>query len=131
MSKAETVVRNFYDALAQGQAAEALALLDVDVEWTEAKRSPYYAGKVVGPDAIRKTVLEPIGADFTQFAITTEDFVASPRKVAVFGTYTGTFRDGRGELRAPFVHRWTVANDQITQFSQFIDSGDWPKADHC
>ena len=38
------VVQAFYDALARSEIEAVLALLDPDLEWTEAERFPYFGG---------------------------------------------------------------------------------------
>jgi limonene-1,2-epoxide hydrolase len=45
------VVRHFYDALGRGDVPAVLALLDAQVEWTEAEGFPYYGGTWQGPQA--------------------------------------------------------------------------------
>lgn len=127
MSHTETVVRDFYAALGRGEAPAALALLDPEVKWTEAELTPYYTGDVTGSAAIVKTVFEPIGRDFEDFAVTAEDFVTQGDRTAAFGVYTGRFRTG-GALRAPFVHLWTVRNGNIVRFIQYTDSTAWTNA---
>jgi len=42
MTKAATIVREFYDALARGDVPAVLSLLDENIAWTEAESFPYY-----------------------------------------------------------------------------------------
>ena len=37
-------VQRFYSLLAAGDGAGALGLLDPDIDWTEAERTPYFVG---------------------------------------------------------------------------------------
>lgn len=128
MTQPLDLVRSFYDLLAQGDAPAALALLAVDVEWTEAEGSPYYAGTVTGAQAVVATVLAPITADFDNFAATPADFLADGDRVAAFGTYSGVGRSTGQPLLAPFVHLWTVADGQLRRFDQYTDSAPWHAA---
>jgi len=127
MVDTESVVREFYMALSRGEAGAALALLDPEVRWTEAERTPYYAGELTGPDAVAKTVLEPIARHFEGFAATPDDFITQNERTVALGLYTGHFRVG-GELRAPFVHVWTVRTGRIVRFVQYTESSDWADA---
>ncbi len=125
MSDTEAIVRNFYAALGRGDALSALALLDGAVEWTEAERSPYYAGTTKGVDAVVKTVLEPINRDFEDFVCAPSDFITQGDRTASFGCYTGRARRSGEALSAPFVHVWTVRGGKIARFVQYTDSAAW------
>jgi hypothetical protein len=127
MTDTESVVRKFYSALSRGEAEAAIALLDPEVKWTEAERTPYYGGELTGPDTVVKTVFEPIGRDFECFAVTPQDFITQDDRTAALGLYTGHFHAG-GELRAPFVHVWTVRSGRIVRFTQHTDSAAWADA---
>jgi len=127
MTDTESIVRKFYSSLSRGEAEAALALLDPEVKWTEAERTPYYGGELIGPDAVVKTVFEPIGRDFEGFAVTAEGFITQDDRTVALGLYTGRFRAG-GELRAPFVHVWTVRDARIVRFAQYTDSAAWADA---
>ena len=60
MSQALEIAQAFYASLAKGDVSGALALLDPAVEWTEAERSPYFAGTLRGPDTVVEKVLAPV-----------------------------------------------------------------------
>jgi ketosteroid isomerase-like protein len=122
------LVQEFYALLASGHAPEALGLLDSDVEWAEAERSPYYRGVLRGVEAVISTVLNPIAADFDDFAATPCDFISELDRVAAFGVYTGSAKVSGRKLRAPFVHVWTVQGGHIMGFLQHTDSGAWNEA---
>ena len=123
-----TTAQNFYLALAGGDIDGALGLLHEDVEWTEAERSPYYAGTLRGPNAVVVGVLAPINSDFDDFAATPVEFVADAERVAVFGTYTGVAKTTGTRLSVPFVHLWTMADGRLRRFVQYTDSAPWSEA---
>ena len=127
MQEAENIVRAFYDALAQGDLDRGLALLDPQVRWLEAERTPYYSGQIVGRDAVVETVLGPVSKAFENFSVTPLDFVTQDDRIAAFGEYTGRHQSG-GMLRAPFVHLWAVHGGVITSFRQYTDSAVWAQA---
>src|ERR1700677_1671078 len=76
MAEPIEVLRKFYWLLARGDAPGALALLHSEVEWTEAKRSPYYAGTLRGAQSVVSKVFEPITGDFEDFATAPSEFLA-------------------------------------------------------
>jgi ketosteroid isomerase-like protein len=122
------IVRRFYSLLAAGKVPDALSLLAPDIEWTEAERSPYYAGTVRGPAAVVETVLGPIGGDFDGFSAAPADFITQDDRVAAFGIYSGVSKATSGKLLAPFVHCWTVRAGHLVRFVQYTDSAAWTEA---
>lgn len=117
-------VRNFYACFAAGDVPGAFALLDPEIDWTEAERGPY-EGTYKGVPAVVAGVFEPLGADFDQFAATPSEFLGDGDRVAVFGTYTGVARSTGRALKAPFVHSWTVSGGKLVRFVQHTDSAAW------
>ncbi|HEX4411394.1 MAG TPA: nuclear transport factor 2 family protein [Xanthobacteraceae bacterium] len=123
-----TTVKRFYTLLATGNLAAALQLLDPAIEWTEAERTPYYAGTMRGVDAVVAGLFKPLANDFADFATTPSEFVADKSRVVSIGRYTGVATTTNKALSVPFVHLWTVENDQLRKFRQFTDSGVWIEA---
>jgi len=48
MTKAVTIVRQCYDALARGDVAAVCSLLDENIAWTDAEGFLYYKGAWIG-----------------------------------------------------------------------------------
>ena len=61
-------VRRFYDALGRGDVRAVLSLLDAQIKWTEAERSPYYSGTWHGPQAVLDNLLVPLSGDWDGFS---------------------------------------------------------------
>src|SRR5262249_43945448 len=122
MSDTLDVVRGFYAALGRGEVAAVLALLDPDIEWTEAERFPYYGGTWHGPDAIVRGLLEPLGRDWTSFKVEADSFLAEGDEAVAFGNYVGTHARTKRSMTAPFAHRWAVRDGRITRFVQYTDT---------
>jgi ketosteroid isomerase-like protein len=121
------IVKQFYELLATGRAAEALALLHDQVEWTEAERTPYFCGPMRGMEAVQVGLFQALQRDFSAFACTPHDFIAEGSRIAAFGNYSGLSRKG-GALSAPFVHLWTVKEERLKRFFQYTDSAAWADA---
>jgi ketosteroid isomerase-like protein len=123
-----TTIRRFYDLLASGDSAAALGLLHPDIEWTEAERTPYFAGTIHGVDAVVTGLFEPLAHDFDGFTTVPSDLLRNGSRVASFGRYTGTARSTGRVMSAPFVHLWTVEDGRLRRFTQFTDSVAWNEA---
>jgi uncharacterized protein len=115
-------VRRFYDALRRGDVPTFLSLLDAEVEWTEAERFPYYSGTWHGPQAIVKGLFEPLGRDWSSFAVNAEHFVTEGDEVVSLGRYVGTHRGSGRSVTAAFAHHWTVRVEKIVRFVQYTDT---------
>jgi ketosteroid isomerase-like protein len=66
-----SVVQTFYALLAKGDVPGALGLLDPDIQWTEAERTPYFSGTMNGVNAVVSGFFVPLDRDF-------ENFVTAP-----------------------------------------------------
>jgi len=123
-----TTVKRFYDLLASGDNAAALALLHPGIEWTEAERTPYFAGTICGVDAVVAGLFEPLAHDFEDFTTVPSDFLDNGSRVASFGRYAGMAKSTGRAMSAPFVHLWTAKEGRLRRFTQFTDSAAWNEA---
>jgi ketosteroid isomerase-like protein len=121
-------VKLFYSFLAAGDSSAALQLLDPGIEWTEAERTPYFAGTMVGSDAVIAGLFAPLSRDFSDFTTTPSDFVTERDRVVSFGRYKGIRKSSGRLMSAPFVHLWTVSDGRLRRFVQFTDSAAWNEA---
>jgi ketosteroid isomerase-like protein len=121
-------VKLFYSLLSAGDSSEALRLLDPEIEWTESERTPYFAGTMIGPDAVVAGLFAPLERDFSDFITTPTDFVTERDRVVSFGRYKGIRKSSGRLMSAPFVHLWTVSDSRLRQFVQFTDSAAWNEA---
>jgi ketosteroid isomerase-like protein len=121
-------VKLFYFLLSAGDSSGALQLLDPEIEWTEAERTPYFTGTMIGPEAVVAELFVPLARDFDDFTTTPSDFVTERDRVVSFGRYKGTRKSSGKSMSAPFVHLWTVSNGGLRRFVQFTDSAAWNEA---
>ncbi len=115
-------VRRFYDALARGDVAAVLSLLDPQVEWTEAERFPYYGGTWRGPQAVLDNLLIPLSGDWDDFSANAQEFIAEGDRVVSLGTYSGTFKKTGRSFSAAFAHVWTVRGGRLARFDMHTDT---------
>ncbi len=122
MSIAVDTVRSFYAALGRGDVSAVLALLDANVEWTEAERFPYYGGTWHGPQAVLDNLLVPLSRDWDGFSVNPHEFIAAGDRVVSLGTYSGTFRKTGRSFAARFAHVWMVRDDKLAKFDMHTDT---------
>ncbi len=115
-------VRGFYDAVAQGDVPAVLALLDPEVEWTEAERFPYYSGVWRGPDAVLNNLLVPLARDWDGFAVRPTEFIAEGDRVVTIGAYSGVYKKTGRAMSAAFAHVWTVRAGKLASFHMHTDT---------
>jgi uncharacterized protein len=114
--------RSFYDALGNGDVPAVLALLDAQVQWTEAERFPYYSGTWQGPQAVLDNLLKPLSSDWEGFSAKAHEFIAEGDRVVSLGTYSGTFKRTGRSFAAAFAHVWTVRGDKLARFDMHTDT---------
>jgi len=122
MTTAVTTVRRFYDALARGDVPAVLAVLDPDIEWTEAERFPYYSGTWHGPQAVVDNLFIPLSRDWDGFSGKVHEFIADGDRVVTLGTYAGTSKKTGRAFTAAFAHVWTVRGEKLTRFNMHTDT---------
>lgn len=120
------IVQQAYADFAAGDVDAFLAILDPEVVWTDAEGYPY-AGTYVGPDALVEGLLTRIGAEWTDYTVVTDTYVADGDRVVALGTYTGTYTATGRSVEAPFAHVWQLAEGRVVRFRQYTDGPPWAR----
>jgi len=115
------VVREWYDALANGDGDGIRGALAEDVEWNEAEGFPY-GGTYHGPDAVMENVLGPLGTEWEGFEADPDRFLDCGERVVVLGTYRGTYGETGAAFEAPFAHVIAVEDGRFQRFDQYTDT---------
>ncbi|WP_212004632.1 nuclear transport factor 2 family protein [Chitinophaga sp. HK235] len=116
------VVKGTYEGGSTAKNAENLAnALTNKTEWTEAAGFPY-GGTYIGKDNILKQVFARITADWDDYKITIDHYIATGDEVVAFGTYSGTNRKTGKSFKARVAHHYELKNRKIIRFEQFVDS---------
>lgn len=116
-----------YDDFASGDVEAFLAILDPEVRWTDAEGYPY-AGTYVGPDALLEGLIARIGAEWVDYVVVPDVFVADGNRVVALGTYRGTYKATGRSVEAPFAHVWQLVDGKVVAFRQFTDGPPWQRA---
>lgn len=116
-----TALRAGYAAFASREVPVVLALLDPDVRWVETAGGPF-AGTYAGPEDVAEGVFARVAADWAEFHVEPEEYIASGDSVAVLGTYRGTCRATGKAMTARFVHVYRFRDGRIVRYESVDDS---------
>ena len=116
------IIAAAYASFAEGDVPSVLAVMDPEIEWTEAEGWPLYSGTLVGPQAIVDGVFMRLGEIGENFSIHITQLVAEDDTVVGLGTSSWD-RNGSGErAQVKIAHVWTLADGKITRFQQHVDT---------
>ncbi len=119
MDNPTDLVRSFYTSLKEGDAAGALALMATDIEWITMW---HYKVDGRGPERVAEGLFKPLMAEWSSFALDPSDFIADGDTVVSLGRFIGVHGATGKRANAGYAHVWTVENDRITRFRQYIDT---------
>lgn len=119
MTGATDLVRSFYTKLKEGDAAGALGLMAPDIEWLTMWR---YKVEGRGPERVAEGVFKPLMAEWSSFALEPSDLIADGDTVVSLGHFNAVHRATGKRTEAGYAHVWTVRNDRIARFRQYIDT---------
>jgi len=127
MSSVEIVKRS-YDAFARKDLAGVLGDMHPEIEWHQAQGLPH-GGTYHGLDEVRRNIFEPLDVEWwDEFSAVPDEFLAAGAEVVVLGRYRGVAKETGKRLDVPFVHVWTIREDQAVRFRQFLDTAGWVEA---
>ena len=121
------LVQQAYADFAAGDVPAFLAILDPHVTWIVAEGYPY-AGTYVGPDAVVQGVIARIGAEWDDYAVVPDAFVAEGNRVVVLGDYSGTYKATGRSVEVPFAHVWQLMDGKVVSFRTYTDGPPWQRA---
>jgi uncharacterized protein len=114
------VVRGFNDALARGDVAGMVDLLDSQVEWRAPESVPW-GGTFRGHEGFReflgKVLEQP--AEFRREML---EYLDAGERVVVLLRQMGRPKGGDTEYDVPEVHVWTVRDGKVVEFEGLFDT---------
>ena len=126
MATNKEIVAAAYANFAKGDVPSVLAVMDPNIEWTEAEGWPLYSGTLVGPQAVVDGVFMRVGEIGDNFALDVTQLVAEDDTVVGLGTCSWN-RKGSGEpAEVKIAHVWTVSDGKLTRFQQHVDTAKEP-----
>ena len=119
MTKPTEIIRSFYDQLKADDAPGALSLMAHDIEWTT-----MWHYKVVGrgPERVAEGLFKPLIAEWSSFALEPAEFIVDGDAVVSLGRFTGVHGLTGKKVTAGYAHIWTIKDDKISRFRQYIDT---------
>jgi ketosteroid isomerase-like protein len=91
-----------------------------ETEWHEAEGMPY-GGVFNGAEEIFNNVLGPLAQDVEDFQVVPEEILpVGDDRVVSFGQYKG--KGAKGAVDVRYAHLWTVRDEKVARFEQFVDT---------
>jgi len=115
------LIKNLYQAFAQGDIPAVLQSFDENIEWTEAEGFPY-GGTYRGGEAILQNVFMKLATEWTNFEAVPDELLDAGEKIVALGNYSGSFKATGKSMTAPFAHVWSIQNGKIVNFVQYTDT---------
>ena len=117
-------IETLYAAFAVGDMPTVLAGLDEKVVWNEAEGNMYADGNpYIGPQAVLNGVFARIGADYEYFnLVNIELHEMSNNKVFATLRYQAKLKSNGATYDAQVAHLWTLKNDKVIGFQQYLDT---------
>ena len=124
MSNVQTT-RRVYEAFGRRDIPAVLAMFDSSIEWLPAEGHPVQpdGSPWFGPEAVLQNLFLRLGGDWDGFTVTPMVFHDAGDTVVVEGRYTGTVLASGVGVDAQFCHVWTVRDDRMCRFQQYVDTG--------
>ena len=116
------IVDAAYASFAEGDVTAVLAMMDPNIEWSEAEGWPLYDGTFVGPQAIVDGVFMRLGEIGDNFALHVTQLVADGDTVVALGTYTWDRTDSGEPAEVKMAHVWTLDGGKLIRFQQHVDT---------
>ena len=115
------LIKNLYQAFAQGDIPAVLQSFDENIEWTEAEGFPY-GGTYRGGESILQNVFMKLATEWTNFEAVPDELLDAGEKIVALGNYSGSFKATGKSMTAPFAHVWSIQNGKIVNFVQYTDT---------
>jgi uncharacterized protein len=115
------LIRNLYQAFAQGDVSTVLGAMDADIEWTEAEGFPY-GGTYRGAQAIVENVFMKLATEWDDYRVEPNEFLDAGDKIVALGNYSGAYKATGRSMSVPFAHVWSVSDGKVVKFVQYTDT---------
>ena len=119
-----TLLKNLYDAFANGNIPAVLEAMSPDIQWSQAESNPYRpSGEAwVGPDAVLNNLFMKLGTEWDGFAVHPRRFHDAGESVIVEARYSGTYKATRKSMDAQVCHIWDLQDGKVSRFQQYLDT---------
>ena len=123
------LVEQAYEAFGRGDVETVLGLFSENIEWSEAENSPFWPGRAFhGPQEVVQEVFARLGAETTDFRISTSRILGCGETVLVEGRYSGTWNANGTSFDLQMAHVWDFENGKVVGWQQYTDTLGWARA---
>jgi uncharacterized protein len=118
------LLEKLYDSFAARDYEAVMSNFAADFVWIAADNSPLGdQSPYHGIPAIRAGVFERIEAGFEKLMVKADEiYEAEGARVVVLGYYHGKFRGAAEEFKTQVAHIWTVRDEKVIKFQQYMDT---------
>ena len=98
--------------------------MDANIIWNEAEGNAYADGNpYIGPDAVLNGVFARVGADHEYFNLTEIKLhEMSNNQVLATLRYNGKLKKNGAAFDAQVAHHWTLKDEKVINFQQYVDT---------
>ena len=121
MTTNKEIIAGVYASFAKGDVPSVVALMDPEIEWTQAEGWPLN-GMMVGPQAIVDGVFMRLGEIGENFSVDVTQLVAEGDTVVGLGSYSWDRKGSSEPAEVKIAHVWTLADGKVTRFQQHVDT---------
>lgn len=121
------VVKNAYEAFADGDMEAFLGAMDPDMEWREAEGNPYIPSgdPFIGPEEILNNLFKKLGEEWDLFTFHPQTYHDAGDTIIVEGRYLGKYRKTGKHMDLQVCHFWEVKNGKLTRFQQYANTAEF------
>jgi hypothetical protein len=117
-------IDKLYKAFAVGDIPVVLGIMDEQINWNEAEGNTYADGNpYIGPEAVLNGVFGRIMNDHEYFNLTDIKLhEILDNKVLATLRYDAKLKKNGAEYDAQVAHLWTLKNEKVIAFQQYLDT---------
>jgi ketosteroid isomerase-like protein len=118
------IVKDIYRAFARADMASVLAAFDAGIEWRLAEGHIYApeGGAFHGVREVAEQFFARLGPEWENFVVAPARMHEAGDTIIVEGRYTGQHKRTGNLLDAQFCHLWTLRDDKVIRFQQYMDT---------
>lgn len=97
-------------------------LLHKNIKWNQMKGFPN-GGEYIGADEIFQHIFKGFNENWTNWEIEVKEVIETEDDILEIGIYKGIYKESGKQLKADFIHRYSIKDGIISHFKQYTDTG--------
>jgi ketosteroid isomerase-like protein/ribosomal protein L40E len=115
------IVQSLYEAFAEQDREQILALFDPEIEWIQNEGFPG-GGRFVGAQAVLDNVFGRLGREWEGWGADADRWLDAGESIVALGEYHGTNRATGRSMTAAFAHVLWLREGRVVRFEQYADT---------